>query len=320
MPTANKAKWVRVLTAGATADNRNVPNNHILEMAAAYNPAVFTARINLEHITWAWTDGEFKRYGSVLALKAEKITDVEPLNGKLALYALLDPIEELIEITNIKKQKIFTSVEYVENFASTGKAYLTGIAMTDDPASLGTEAVKFTQQKSEKNQLETAFQECQFFSTTPEKTEPQTQTQPQNQEENMNKNDFLIKMSQIFEAALAPFKAQAQAANTLTAMQTAQTAPEAENQNDPQFANIIAGVEKLTNALTAAHATAEKQTAENGALLEKLTQQEAQMKDLETQFTALKTEHQSFKTEIENTPASQYRQSATGAQKPDEYV
>ncbi|MCP6043100.1 GPO family capsid scaffolding protein, partial [Klebsiella pneumoniae] len=41
-------------------------------------------------------------------------------------------------------QKLFTSMEVNTSFADTGKAYLVGLAATDDPASLGTEMLTFS--------------------------------------------------------------------------------------------------------------------------------------------------------------------------------
>lgn len=43
----------------------------------------------------------------------------------------------------MKKQKVYTSIEVDENFAKTGSAYLIGLAVTDSPASLGTEMLQF---------------------------------------------------------------------------------------------------------------------------------------------------------------------------------
>lgn len=74
--------------------------------------------------------------GDVIALKTEKVT----INGeqKDALFAQIQPNENLIAL-NQKNQKIYTSIEVDENFAKTGQAYLVGLAVTDSPASLGTE-------------------------------------------------------------------------------------------------------------------------------------------------------------------------------------
>jgi hypothetical protein len=40
-------------------------------------------------------------------------------------------------------QKLYTSIEISPNFAGTNKAYLVGLAVTDSPASLGTEMLAF---------------------------------------------------------------------------------------------------------------------------------------------------------------------------------
>jgi len=49
---------------------------------------------------------------------------------------------------NEKRIKVFTSMELVINFAQTGKAYLTGLALTDDPASLGVSMLQFNNQNT----------------------------------------------------------------------------------------------------------------------------------------------------------------------------
>ena len=139
-----KTKFFRVAVEGATLDGRVIERAWIEQMAASYDPATYTARINCEHIAGYSPDRPFNAYGSVLSLKAE---DVElTINGEkktlLALYAEIDANDQLVEI-NKAGQKLFTSCEIHPNFAGEGKAYLVGLAVTDQPASLGTEALKF---------------------------------------------------------------------------------------------------------------------------------------------------------------------------------
>ncbi|MBZ8683600.1 GPO family capsid scaffolding protein, partial [Escherichia coli] len=95
-----------------------------------------------EHIKSYLPDSTFNRYGKVTALFAEEITE-GPLAGKMALYADVEPTESLVELVK-KGQKLFTSMEVSPKFADTGKAYLVGLAATDDPASLGTEMLTFS--------------------------------------------------------------------------------------------------------------------------------------------------------------------------------
>ncbi|HEP1897481.1 TPA: GPO family capsid scaffolding protein [Kluyvera cryocrescens] len=137
-----KTKRFRIGVEGATTDGREIQREWLVQMAASYNPAVYTAQINLEHIKGYSPDGTFKRYGHVVGLTAEEITD-GPLKGKMALYAEINPSPDLVSL--IKQwQKQFTSMEVSPKFADTGKAYLVWLAATDDPASLGTEMLAFS--------------------------------------------------------------------------------------------------------------------------------------------------------------------------------
>lgn len=135
-----KSKFFRVFTEGDTTDGRVIQRQWIKDMAATYNPALYGARIWLEHMRSLYPDSAFKAYGDVLAVKAEDIG-----GGKLALFAQLDPTPELVAM-NKARQKIYTSCEIDPDFAKTGKCYLTGLAVTDSPASLGTEMLAFAAQ------------------------------------------------------------------------------------------------------------------------------------------------------------------------------
>ncbi|MEJ8673726.1 GPO family capsid scaffolding protein [Chromobacterium amazonense] len=135
---ASKAKKFRVATEGATTDGRNIERSWIEQMAANYNPKKYGARVNLEHFKGLLPDGPFKRYGDVTALSAEKVED-----GKLALFAVIDPTDDLVALSKAR-QKIYTSIEVDTNFTDSGEAYLVGLAITDDPASLGCEMLEFS--------------------------------------------------------------------------------------------------------------------------------------------------------------------------------
>ena len=139
---AKKSKWVVVATEGATTDGRTIQRNWISEMAESYDPKnTYGARINLDHIKFSVYLPELANshcFGDVLAVKAEERED-----GKLQLLAQLQPTDGLIAL-NKDGQKVYTSVEIDTNFADTGKAYLVGLAVTDNPASLGTEMLAFS--------------------------------------------------------------------------------------------------------------------------------------------------------------------------------
>jgi len=135
--------FVRIAVEGPSIDGRHIQRVHLEQAAASYDPNVYGARIWMEHIRGIYPDGMFQAYGDVLALKTRQIT----LAGqkRLALYAQLAPTQALREL-NARQQKCYSSIELLPNFAGTGRAYLIGLAITDTPASIGTEKLAFSQQ------------------------------------------------------------------------------------------------------------------------------------------------------------------------------
>ena len=163
---AIKAKRFRIAVEGATTDGRVISRDWISQMAKNYSPEMYGARINMEHIRGYAADSTFRRFGDVTAVEAEEIGE-GPLKGKLALFGWIDPTPELVELTKAR-QKIYTSIEVNPEFADTGEAYLVGLAVTDDPASLGTEILSFSatakanplaSRKQDKDNLFTAAEE-----------------------------------------------------------------------------------------------------------------------------------------------------------------
>jgi len=161
-----RSKMFRIGVEGATTDGRTIERSWLEEMAASYNRDTYGARINVEHIKGLSPDSQFGAYGDVLALKTEEVE----INGekKLALFAQIQPNDALLAL-NKKGQKIYTSMEIQPKFANTGKAYLVGLAVTDSPASLGTEALEFsakhgtlTSRKQDKDNLFTAAEPAEL--------------------------------------------------------------------------------------------------------------------------------------------------------------
>ncbi|CAI0765208.1 GPO family capsid scaffolding protein [Serratia quinivorans] len=162
-----KSKRFRIAVEGATTDGRNISREWLTQMAKNYNPSVYGARVNLEHIKGYHPDSSFRRFGDVAGLTAEEITE-GPLAGKMALYGDIAPTADLVEMVK-QAQKVYTSIEVNPKFADTGEAYLIGLAVTDDPASLGTEYLAFSasasanplaNRKQHKDNLFTAAEEA----------------------------------------------------------------------------------------------------------------------------------------------------------------
>ena len=143
----SRTKFIRVAVEGATSDGRHIERTWLEQMAASYNTATYAARIWLEHLRGTLPDSPFRAFGDVLSLKTEEIE----IDGKkkLALLAQLDATPDLVAM-NKSRQKLYTSIEVNPNFADTGKAYLMGVAVTDSPASLGTEMLAFNASSTSK--------------------------------------------------------------------------------------------------------------------------------------------------------------------------
>ncbi|EGK7681993.1 GPO family capsid scaffolding protein [Escherichia coli] len=138
-------KKFRVAVSGSTVDGREISPVHLREAAENFNPDVYAARVNVEHYLSPCPSSEFSAMGDVTALSTEDITE-GPLAGRTALYAEIEPTERMKQLVADGK-KIYSSIELHPQFSVNGRAYLVGLAMTDTPASQGTERLKFTAQQ-----------------------------------------------------------------------------------------------------------------------------------------------------------------------------
>lgn len=130
-PTA----WFCVATAGPTVDGREIKKQWLTEAAETYNAAEYTAMI------WPTSVDSHQKWYNLGTIHSVKCEDV---GGKTKLFARFLPNKWMLSMNRDDQQKLFPSVEIVENYASSGKCYLTGIAVTDLPASTGTERLEFS--------------------------------------------------------------------------------------------------------------------------------------------------------------------------------
>ncbi|MGL4925629.1 MAG: GPO family capsid scaffolding protein [Plesiomonas shigelloides] len=132
-----KTDWVVIATSGPTVDGRNIEPVWLTDAAACYNRDELTAMI------WPYHDSPGYRaygvnYGEVDELKTEKFGD------KIQLKARLIPNAFLLEC-NKREQRLFTSIEISENYLGSNKFFLSGLAVTDTPASFNTTRLQFSQ-------------------------------------------------------------------------------------------------------------------------------------------------------------------------------
>ena len=126
-----KTDWIKVATAGRTLDGREIKPEWLEKMAATYSPQVYTASVNSEHVF-------FPGLGHVTELRAG-----HDAQGRLALYAKVAPTAELLTRFQNRRQ-LFFSVEIRPEFPAKGDFYLSGLAITDVPASQGLEPALFS--------------------------------------------------------------------------------------------------------------------------------------------------------------------------------
>ena len=136
MPRSLVSFWKRVATSGPTVDGRVILPQELRDIADTYKPSLYTAVIWCDHERWSGS------HGTVFAVRLlEEGEDIEP--GQVALEAQLKPNDRLLYL-NDQGQKLFSSIEVTPDFRGTGKAYMTGIAVTDEPASVGTQELYFS--------------------------------------------------------------------------------------------------------------------------------------------------------------------------------
>jgi hypothetical protein len=132
MPASIVSAWKRIAQSGPTIDGRFIKPEWLTDMGETYNPEVYTAKLWVDHM-------RYSSYGSVRALKAEQDGEV------IRLFAKISPSRSLLQLNQVWEEKLNFSIEPTEDFAKTGKCYLTGLGMTDSPASLGTDEMRFSQ-------------------------------------------------------------------------------------------------------------------------------------------------------------------------------
>lgn len=154
--TYKKTDWRVIGVSGETADGRTILAKELQEMADQYDPEIYGARINLEHMNFLFPDFA-GGYGDVVELKAEPWAKDETKTALLAKLNITDSLQKLWD----SGQKIYTSMEITPRFADTKKAYLTGLAITDTPASLGTTANYTAAKTKAEEKIFTAYRQTE---------------------------------------------------------------------------------------------------------------------------------------------------------------
>ena len=270
------SKFFRVATEGASTDGREIQRSWIEQMAKNFNRATYAARVWLEHYRGTVPGGPFDALGDVIAVEARTVED-----GKLALFAQIEPLPTLVEM-NKKKQKLYTSIEVHPEFADSGEAYLSGLAVTDSPASLGTEMLAFAAGASANPLAARKTDKAALFSEA-------------------------VPLELEFEDAAPAGESGALAAVVAMFSKTLEKITGTQPPADPKPVQHSAGVvdanvqAALTQATTVMKAFAEQQAKDSTALGE-----------LDAKFNKLQGSYDELVLKLSNTPGGDTRPPATG--------
>ncbi|BBU94777.1 GPO family capsid scaffolding protein [Providencia rettgeri] len=140
-----RTTWLCIATEGETVDGRVIERQDLLDAAELYDYNLYAALIWPEH------NHDTEPMGEVLEVMLE-----ENDRGELQLLAIIRPFVSLL-IANAEDKYPFTSIELTPdgNFRGTGKSYLEGLAVTSEPASVGTTRLNFSRNKRKDKDMST---------------------------------------------------------------------------------------------------------------------------------------------------------------------
>lgn len=151
MPRGLRTIPLAIAAMGFTVDGREISEKDIDDIVATYNYKKYGARINLDHeFNWSgWAaknlhgvDLNGGMLGDVLEVKSGTNDD-----GVKVLYAVLAPNASFVQL-NQADQAVYFSIEINRDFMKSGQTYLTGLAVTDYPASAYTDRIHFSKNKN----------------------------------------------------------------------------------------------------------------------------------------------------------------------------
>ncbi|HHY0962311.1 TPA: GPO family capsid scaffolding protein [Salmonella enterica] len=131
--------WVTICRSGRSLDGRTIKPQILKDAADMYKLQGVPAMMWPYHVSSPVYRWNATNFGKVLELKTEDRKDAT------YLLARLQP-NKFALAANRDRQKIFTSAEFEPNCLGTGKWYLSGLALTDVPASPWTTELMFSQQ------------------------------------------------------------------------------------------------------------------------------------------------------------------------------
>lgn len=166
------------------------------------------------------------------------------------------------------KQKIYTSIEMNPSFADTGEAYMTGLGVTDSPASLGTDVLTFAAQNPTASPFAGRKENAAILFSEAVEAELQF-------DDSDDADNSAGKFSEALKGLLGKFKKKGQT-------------------DDARFEEVLAGFEQFAQL-------AETQSAAHDALAKDHAK-------LAKDFAALQSKYDELAKTLENTPSGNHTQ------------
>ena len=173
MPGQLRTKPLSIAAVGMTVDGREITEQDVADIVETYNPRKYGARINLDH-EFNWSGWAAKNLHNVdipgMLGDVESVEAYKNEEGIVCLYAVLAPNQSFVTL-NKAEQAVYFSIEISRDFMGSGKTYLTGLAVTDYPASCYTDRIHFSS-KSKPDDTDVALLKVELGSCEPIDTDP----------------------------------------------------------------------------------------------------------------------------------------------------
>ena len=279
-----KTEWYRFGRSGDTIDGRVINVNDIQQAADCYDVNFYTALIWPDHKRWF-------NLGKVVAVRAEKNDE-----GGMDLYGQVEA-NEYYKDMNKMGQRLFFSMELWPNFRKTEKTYLSGLAATDEPASVATSEIHLSRVEPDVT-VGDAIEAVPLYFDVQDGTEGDTktvlaaianffksQTPSENESDDSQENDDMTKEQ--FEALQSGLAALTQRFNT--AFPEGQQTPAEQSEAPTMEEQVIAlkaQVKELADKLGSGDETPSKGEPESGVSKEEFSQLQTALTTLTEQFKA----------------------------------
>jgi hypothetical protein len=263
MPGQLRTKPLSIAAVGMTVDGREISEQDVADIVETYNPRKYGARINVDH-EFNWSGWAAKNLHNVdipgMLGDVESVQAYENEEGIMCLYAVLAPNQGFVEL-NKADQAVYFSIEISRDFMGTGKTYLTGLAVTDYPASCYTDRIHFSSKSkpddTDVSLLKVDLGSCEPIDAAPKKPFFKRLLSFNQEESDMKPEELATALKDALGTPLAEFGKKLDGLTTkldsfsTTQVEDEETPPEGEQSTElSQVKDELSSTKKLLTELT----------------------------------------------------------------------